>query len=495
MKTPIGLEKLPFGILALALVSSTCFAGAFDRLAVSNGAQTEVRSLLTAGNFKQAITVWGTAYPLPKTAHEHATLAYLLNKSGWPMLGWSYLFETTSPRQLSSEMLALWRAEQQSNVNIQKGWIIPDNQWLRWLGIDEPNFRVKNKRDLVKAMAKAENRSATTENERARIWWRVATEGPQIGELNISLEALKKLEESGQNVLGRDQIWLARARVLYQKGELPAAEHEYQKIPKNSDLWLIALEERTWSAVRAKDYDRAAGHLVTLLSPALSALTGPESFYLANLTALNICDYSRIFKNSETFKKLHRERLSILQELAQRGAHPSVTEAMARLEREGVSVEGAGPTIWSLPHLSLRDRKFLRAMELRRSLLTETASLEKRKESLMGLSDWIESISRDARSKADRLQKLSALRLRTLARAEVDDYRRQLNRMHIIEGEVIHRLAVDDRLKGERNKLPKAEKSADVLTFPYTSDEVWFDELDNYKAQVKDCPSLKGASL
>ena len=47
------------------------------------------------------------------------------------------------------------------------------------------------------------------------------------------------------------------------------------------------------------------------------------------------------------------------------------------------------------------------------------------------------------------------------------------------------------------SKLAKFDhpKSADVLVFPYRSDEVWFDELDHYKARTKDCPTLKGAGL
>jgi hypothetical protein len=104
-------------------------------------------------------------------------------------------------------------------------------------------------------------------------------------------------------------------------------------------------------------------------------------------------------------------------------------------------------------------------------------------------------VSSDSRTTAEKLKQAAVNRIRALARQELKEYRQILNKMHIIEGEVIQRLAVDETLKGERSKLAKVEDQGDVLVFPYNSDEVWFDELDNYKARVKDCPTLKGAGL
>ncbi len=153
------------------------------------------------------------------------------------------------------------------------------------------------------------------------------------------------------------------------------------------------------------------------------------------------------------------------------------------MEQKGVSQEAAGPMVEFVPRAAFRDSKFLRYTELRRATLAEQK-----------LSSGLITGS-PLKGQAERLKVAALNRARTLAKAELKEYRQILNKMHIIEGEVIHRLAVDESLKGERSKLAKVEDKGDVLVFPYSSDEVWFDELDNYKARVKDCPTLKGAGL
>ena len=98
------------------------------------------------------------------------------------------------------------------------------------------------------------------------------------------------------------------------------------------------------------------------------------------------------------------------------------------------------------------------------------------------------------KTQAERFKQNAMQRVRVLAQGDLKEYRMILNKMHIIEGEIIERLHMDDNLKGQRGKLTQVEESSDSLIFP-VSDEVWMDELDNYKARVKDCPTLKKASL
>jgi hypothetical protein len=93
------------------------------------------------------------------------------------------------------------------------------------------------------------------------------------------------------------------------------------------------------------------------------------------------------------------------------------------------------------------------------------------------------------------MKQLATQRIRVLAQGETKEYRMILNKMHILEAEVIERLHLDDNLKGQRGKLSKTDDSGDVLVFAVKGNETWIDELDNYKARVKDCPTLKGASL
>ena len=114
---------------------------------------------------------------------------------------------------------------------------------------------------------------------------------------------------------------------------------------------------------------------------------------------------------------------------------------------------------------------------------------------LLGGNRELEAILALNKSKSERFRQLAFQRARVLAQTDVKDYRVIINKMHILEAEVIERMHLDDNLKGERSKLSKNDDvKGDVLIFPYTQ-EVWMDELDNYQARVKDCPTLKGASL
>ncbi|NJM09821.1 MAG: hypothetical protein HC883_02695 [Bdellovibrionaceae bacterium] len=269
---------------------------------------------------------------------------------------------------------------------------------------------------------------------------------------------------------------------------------KYRRAPTcGSKAW----KSDAWTHLRKDDFDKALGETVTLLSPAMAPLVGPESYYLANLLALKVCDYPRIFKNSDLFKTRHKERLAAMQELAKTGMNKNINALFERFDQKGVSIEAAGPLVEWVPRAAYRDQKFVRFMETRRQWLSE---MKKASDLIatgdaLGTSESVQRISVDARMIANRLKQLAFQRVRSLAASELKAYHQNLNKMHIIEGEVIHRLAVDDTLKGQRSKLAKVEDQGEVLVFPYNSDEVWFDELDNYKARVKDCPTLSKAAL
>ncbi len=470
-------------ILTLGLALQA-HAGQFDYLPSSTGPEKEFLGLMNSGNYKHALTAWNSAHALThfgSSADGKATLGFLLLQNGMPLTGLDLVL-STAPKNLSPALFKIWQTELKSNVFVQKGWIQTSGSWKSVLNNEPIQLKIKNAKDVAKAFNFATRLAKDNVNEKARVWWQIATQAPQINQLDSAIRALKLIKESGQTVVGQDQVSSALGRVLYQKGDLDAATQAFNEIPKSSSLWVESVEERAWTSLRKDDYDKALGETITLLSPALAPLVGPESYFLANLAALKICDYPRIFKNSETFKKRHTERLNAMQELSSKGTNKNFLALMERLEKNGVSIEGAGPLVEWLPRAAFRDAKFVRFMESRRQWLLEGKKASEFSNAL-GMVDALKRIPQDSRMIADRLKQLAFSRARVLADQELKEYRMNLNKMHIIEGEVIQRLAVDESLKGERSKLAKVEDKGDVLVFPYNSDEVWFDELDNYKAR------------
>jgi hypothetical protein len=408
--------------------------------------------------------------------------------------GLQILLEETQPGSLSPQLLKIWKTEIKNSPIVQKGWIQTRGGWKTIHNNENVALKIKSRQDIKNAFARAEGLPKDNVNQKARIWFQIATLAPLINETEYSLRALKLLKESGQTVIGQDQISQTIGRVTYQRGELEASMMAYNEVPKASSLWIETVEEKAWNSLRADDFDKALGQSITLLSPALSPLVGPESYFLANLIALKACDYPRIFKNSELFKQRHKARLAGLEEIVNKGTNKNILAVMDRFDSKGVSQESAGPMVEWVPRAAYRDTKFIRYMELRRAVLAESKKGAELASSSLGGSS-LDRISAESRGQAERLKQAAVQRIRTLAKAELHEYNLILNKMHIIEGEVIQRLAVDESLKGERSKLAKVEDEGDKLVFPYNSDEVWFDELDSYKARVKDCPTLKGAGL
>jgi len=491
------LRALAFTIL---LFSGAASAGPFDFLPAGNGAEKEFRDLMNAGNFKQALQTWPTAHQMSNFGASHtgtATYAYLLYQNGLPYFAFDVLIHQTSPERIDGSLIKVWEKEVKSSPWIQKGFIATKGGWRSMVNNEDVKVPVRNKSDIKAAFKKAERAPLEQVNFKARIWWQIATLAPQLNEVDSALKAAKLLRESGQTVIGQDQVLSAQARALYQKGDLTAALDTYAKIPKGSMLWVESVEERAWAHLRKDDFDKALGEAVTLLSPALSPLVGPESYFLANLLALKACDYPRVFKNSETFKKRHRAHLLDLQALADTGTNKNLNAILTKFEQKGLDLEAVGVLVESIPRATFRDHQMIQYMESRRQILNELdkAMKDGSVNEVLGSSTILAKSMGANKAKADRFKQLAVNRLRALAKAELKEYRIILNKLHIVEAEVIQRLHVDDSLKGERSKLAKNEEQGDVLVFPYNSDEVWFDELDNYKARVKDCPTLKGASL
>ena len=477
-------------LILVGLTTLTAQAAPFDFLPATSGPVADFRSAMNSGNFKKALGLWAQAHgstSFGRSQTGQATLAYLLYQNGLQVSGLEHLFNATQSRHVNADLLKIWSVELTNSAAAQKGLVASTRGWSSVIDNSPASVALKNKRDIERAFARAAALPSSHMNPKARIWFKIATLAPQIGQIDSSLKALKLLSESGQTVIGHDLIDSTYGRVLYQKGDLDASLEAFHRVPKSSNLWIESVEERAWLHLRRFDLDKALGETVTLLSPALVPLVGPESYYLTNLLSLKACDFPRIFKTSELFKKRHTERLGAMQELAKTGTNKNLNGVFERFDKGGVSVETAGPLAEWIPRAAYRDSQIARALELRRLLLGEIKQAGK----LGGLVQ----IASGAAARADRLKIEATKRLRVLAAAEVREYRQMLDKMHIVEGEVIHRLAVDDNLKGQRGKLAKVEDQGEVLVFPYTNDEVWFDELDNYKARVKDCPTLKGASL
>ncbi len=488
-------------LIILSFLTWQAAAGNFDFLPAQSGAEKEFRAMMESGDFKHAALAWGNSFgstAFGQSQDGTAVWAYLLYQNGLPYTGLQTLIQFTQPKQLNPSLVKLWTIELKNSPLIQKSYVITTGGWKSIVFNDSFTIKIRSKVDVARQFAYAQKIAADNPNQRTRVLWQIANQAPQFNDVDSALKALKLIKESGQTLIGSDLVTMTQARVLYQKGELDAALNTYQQIPKSSDLWLDAVEERAWTHLRKEDYDKALGVTTTALTPVFASLATPETFFLSNLMSLRTCDYKRLFETSEVFKTRQRQRLQDMQELASKGSNRLTGTLLARFEKNGVSVASAGPDVGALPHGIFRDQQFVHAIETRRILLSEITAAGTLFEDakVLGGNREFDAILSQNKIKAERLKQLATQRASKMAQTDLKEYRVILNKMHILEAEVIERLHLDDNLKGERSKLSKNEPTnSDTLVFPYTTAEVWMDELDNYEARVKDCPTLKGASL
>ncbi|MCB0365752.1 MAG: hypothetical protein H6624_01960 [Bdellovibrionaceae bacterium] len=298
------------------------------------------------------------------------------------------------------------------------------------------------------------------------IWdrWQAALWGSVFDNTRLSIRILDWLDDQVQTVVDQDQIDLAKARAYFQQPDLNKTVEHYKKIPSESDYWLEAQEELAWTYLRLNQHNKTISALATVASPVFSNIIPAEPYFLKTLTHLQICDYPQVFKTTKLFKENFNKRIPSLQQLASQGTTVDAEKAVDQLAAAPFRLTSVGLQAPHLPTLFWRDQFFQRH-----------------------ILNWRQSKSPTFRARAVR-------RLQELAQRDLKEISAMVQKMHIVEAEAIQRLHMDVHLTDTHVQQENKKDNKDQLYFPYTS-EVWLDELDSYQAKVKDCPTLRKASL
>jgi hypothetical protein len=305
--------------------------------------------------------------------------------------------------------------------------------------------------------------------ERDRTVFKLGLALGALGEPVRGISYLKSIEKQNADHIGQDLIDLNIARLYFQMDDLDKSIATYDQVKKNSDLWLTAQEEKAHAYGRKKEYNKVISTLTTVTSSVFDGAVGPEPYFVEALTYLKICDYADIFKVSGQFKARFKPRLHALQSLINDGGSPHLTAALARLEKGDLNWKTIGPEAKYLPRTFVRDDGIMTNMSLRQQ--AQKANIPYRVQALNGLI---------------------TARSIELAKAEIKEIKDTVEKLNIIEAEVIERIHAYDKSKGERPVQGNlASSSSDTLVFPIDkSGEVWLDELDSYQARVKGCPDI-----
>lgn len=284
------------------------------------------------------------------------------------------------------------------------------------------------------------------------------------GKAQVALNLLKQLvkNENRSAKLDINQIYLTLGRAYYQRAEMEEAIKAYERVDKSSDFWPESIEEKAWAYVSLHQEEKALAQLETLMTPLFDQVIGPEPYFLKSLTHLRLCDYNGVFKTTQLFKNRYRTRIEKLQNLvAKKGMTPEVVELIKMASVGSVSPEQLTKKIVAFPIMFQRDRELqILFLELQ--------------------------VAKNKQQKGEQI----AQRIFNLTKSNLQEVEKNLNLLHVVEAEAIQRVHIANRPNKEyRNRFNF--KGSDWMSFPVSDEEIWVDEIDNFKVQVKDCPGLK----
>jgi len=252
-----------------------------------------------------------------------------------------------------------------------------------------------------------------------------------------------------------DKATLSKARDLFEKKQFNEAILEYNKIPKSSDRWLLAIEEKAWAYMHLEQYDKAWAEARTLTSPALTGLTTTEPFLLRALTELKMCDYLAVFQTLKDFKQLKRMQIEAIQQLAKNGRNAVSHATLEKWMQKPEDWKAIGPFLPQMPQLFFHDEIMLRAAAAKNMPAMER-------------------------------------RLQELAKTDNNENYRILQKLNLVEVESIQRVHMESKFTGTQGGV---KPSKDDLVFDDNKNDVWVDELNSYQAKVSLCQKKSGRTM
>lgn len=271
---------------------------------------------------------------------------------------------------------------------------------------------------------------------------------------------------------------MRRARELYDQNQLNAASQLYYQIPKGSDLWLEAVEERAWVHFRKEEYEKAIAQTKTLLSPQFVGAISSEAYFLQSLAKLRICDYSGVLETHQLFKERQRQRIVEMTNLAQTGSNPALQALLKKDLKFPLQFQELGETVSQMPLLFYRDKQFQKTLVRLKAAQAALAALPK--PSFQNLnSQWMKVRNESSQALQERLK--------FLAQEELKGHSQMIKKLNLIEVEVIQRIHTDQKLSQSDFKETEFRKVTDDELIFMDDGQPWIDELDKYDVAAKAC--------
>lgn len=142
----------------------------------------------------------------------------------------------------------------------------------------------------------------------------------------------------------RDLAWMARARVLHDRGDFEGALRGYQAIGRGSPLYASALYETAWTLLHADRHDAALAALQQLLRDVPQGLTAPEAKALRGKLQIRRRDWKAAEQEFTALRAdYERQYRALAPALAVQSDALSYTAALVRSDPRAFSLDALVP--------------------------------------------------------------------------------------------------------------------------------------------------------
>ncbi len=465
-----------------------------------NPEQSHFIQMLEAAEWDKALLQYSVAFEgsdFQKSQDGRALFALAHFKSGMPVTGLELLFQLEEPGKIHSEIRRLWK---EAAAPAHHAWELAQITWkpaFAEVFSPEVEFRVvardfskmKDPQALLSLFARLPGQSI----ERARAAWQMVIAYSLNNQVEEAAKVLAHVMKSKPAPVSRDLMELTAARLLYQRAMYAPAIKYYEKIGKSSEYWTDAQEEMAWAFIRKGEPQNAMAISKSLVTPAMVNQAGAEGFFVHSLSQLKVCDYPGVIDSLSEFSKRFKARHAVLEKV-------NADKVIEMLNGAKIARQNLGKEALGLPRLVSRDDRLFHFAQAQKHFENEANAAEviyAKSLSTTGLQGYFDKLRQSTMMRSQSASANAQTRVKELAKIEAGEIREILRKLHIVEAEVIQQVSIADRLIAKSGG-PVTEKTGstgskakDVLKFP-AEKEFWFDEIGNYRVNVKKACQARG---
>lgn len=469
--------------------------------------QSHFIQLLEAAEWDKALLQYSVAFEgsdFQKSQDGRALFALAHFKSGMPVTGLELLFQLEEPGKIHSEIRRLWK---EAATPAHHAWELAQITWkpaFAEVFSPEVEFRVvardfskmKDPQALLSLFARLPGQSL----ERARAAWQMVIAYSLNNQVEEAAKVLAHVMKSKPAPVSRELMELTAARLLYQRAMYAPAIKYYEKIGKSSEYWTDAQEEMAWAFIRKGEPQNAMAISKSLVTPAMVNQAGAEGFFVHSLSQLKVCDYPGVIDSLEQFSKRFKARHAVLQKVNAGSETKQAGKVIEMLKEAKIARQRLGKEALGLPRLVSRDERLFHFAQAQRHFENEAVAAEviyAKSLPTTGLQGYFDKLRQSTMIRSQSAAANAQNRVKELAKIESSEIKEILRKLHIVEAEVIQQVSIADRLitksAGSVTEKPGStgSKAKDVLKFP-ADKELWFDEIGNYRVNVKKACQARG---